>query len=539
MDNSNTIQKMVNETEEFGTVSLQFGEYKGPLVIDKPLILDGNNSTIYSDLTPVLQINSQRVRVRNLRIELIARNENDQNTNRNIALEVAKDIKVQLGNISIIGDVKGLINEEGKWNYPKVLNLNPMADNDKNFYRFYLEVPVSCVLMCDMEHVEIQNPGLSPGINEIYLTVHEINKRTILFGEIEIKTVFLKRIISIHGGVFTSSKCQKRPDKKSPILIGINRESNAATKDEKNDSKTIFPKVKKNNILYLLMVISVIVIGIYLSMINNRDEDSVYDRIKPSAEIKGFDHKYNVGDLISYQIVIEDNQFLKGVVFEIDNTNILKKWENINSHRLFYEDGIDTSSLKPGNYSYLLIAEDIAKNTTRRSGELTLVDNQPPVVELTEIERQYTEGDNVSIVLKAEDNDELQKIKFEVKNAEVKKIWHVNGVSTDKKVVFPTKGWNQDEYAYSVKVTDASGNEGQVEGSFIVIQKQFGRVNIFTNPWSEIYIDDKGYGGTPISIELQAGKHMIRFVNNEEAIDLQKEIVVQPNKVNPMSFQLR
>lgn len=539
MDNSNTIQKIVNETEAFGTVSLQFDEYRGPLVIDKPLILDGNNSTIYTDSTPVLQIKSQRVRIRNLRIELIFMNENDPNTNGNIALEVAKDIKVQLENISIIGNVKGLVNEEGTWKYPEVLNLNPMAEGCKNYYRFYIEVPVSCVLICDMEEVEIQNPGLSPGINEVYLTVHEINKRTILFGEIEIKTVFLKRIISIHGGVFTSSEWEKKSDKKSPILIGINNEIEKSITVYNHLSKINNTNVKKKTVLYLLMALTVIFIGIYWVMVNTRNRDSVYDQMKPSAKIEGFNYKYDLGDTISYQIAIEDDHFLKRVVFEIKNTDISKTWENIHSQQLFYEDKIDTSSLKPDDYRILLIAEDVAENETRITSEWILVDNQPPVIELSEMERQYTIGDKVLIEINVYDNDMLERIEFDVENSDVKKIWRVNSISTDKSIAFSTKGWSQGEYVYSLNVTDASGNDNQVKGSFLLKQKQFGRVNIITNPWSEIYIDDIQYGGTPISIELQSGKHTIRFVNNEAGIDLQKEVIVKPNRVNPMSFQLR
>ncbi len=59
-----------------------------------------------------------------------------------------------------------------------------------------------------------------------------------------------------------------------------------------------------------------------------------------------------------------------------------------------------------------------------------------------------------------------------------------------------------------------------------------GRLTVRTNPWADVYIDDRFYGRTPFidTIELPEGKHIIE-VKNPFAEKVRKEIVIEEGRV--------
>ena len=63
------IQDQFNATKS-GDFVLAPGEYEGPLVIDRPCVFDGAGATLWANAGPVLQVASEKVQVKNLRIEV-------------------------------------------------------------------------------------------------------------------------------------------------------------------------------------------------------------------------------------------------------------------------------------------------------------------------------------------------------------------------------------------------------------------------------------------------------------------------------------
>ena len=57
-----------------------------------------------------------------------------------------------------------------------------------------------------------------------------------------------------------------------------------------------------------------------------------------------------------------------------------------------------------------------------------------------------------------------------------------------------------------------------------------GRVLVSVTPFADVYIDGRAVGTTPIDIELPAGPHTVRLVNQPRGQDLTTTITVDPNK---------
>ncbi len=212
------LQEKIDQTEEYGTIVLDFNEYFGQFVINKPISLDGKNSTICAKNGPVISVNSEGVELRNLRIEVTTET---KEKSESLALKVQENIRVRLENIVVKGNVSGLVMEDGEWEYPDSLHLYPIVPNKKNYFVFDMNIPISCVLETDISGLKIVNPGLkNPGYNKVWLEVENLKKDTILFGQIVIISSFLKRIIAVSGGSFGISEKIPKPDKEKPIHVG-------------------------------------------------------------------------------------------------------------------------------------------------------------------------------------------------------------------------------------------------------------------------------------------------------------------------------
>jgi serine/threonine-protein kinase len=67
-----------------------------------------------------------------------------------------------------------------------------------------------------------------------------------------------------------------------------------------------------------------------------------------------------------------------------------------------------------------------------------------------------------------------------------------------------------------------------------------GRLTIRTIPYSEVYLDGRKLGTTPVAnIELAAGSHRLRFVNRAENIATTRRVRIRPGQVTRLSIKLR
>ena len=108
------LQDLFNQISE-EQVSLPYGIYEGPLVINRSCEINGNDSIIRADEGIVIVVLASRVAIKNLQIEVTG--ETDDVVSQT-ALFTAYD-DVQLENVTVWGHCVGIYNENPFWFLPK------------------------------------------------------------------------------------------------------------------------------------------------------------------------------------------------------------------------------------------------------------------------------------------------------------------------------------------------------------------------------------------------------------------------------------
>lgn len=186
---------MGNIQEQFhanlnGVFILPPGEYEGPLVVDRPCIVDGCKSTLWAPRGPVLTVSAPNVTVKNLRIEV---------TGISVGTEASSAIKVyspdtRLENIEVNGNVIGLKQEPETWNLPGIISLGEFAANKENIFFVSLPAPCKAELDSEVKGLRIFPMQLNAGQNRLIFTTDELRDNTILYGEILVRTSVSRRI---------------------------------------------------------------------------------------------------------------------------------------------------------------------------------------------------------------------------------------------------------------------------------------------------------------------------------------------------------
>ena len=213
-----TLQNKIDCLAEYDTLVLEFDEYFEKIELNKPITLDGGDSTICFTSGPVVTVNSKDVELRNIHLEVTSSGDLKDKA-ASLALKVKENERVTFENVIVKGDVEGVIIETGAWRYPDVLNIRPVAPAKTNYFVFEMDVPVSCALETEIEDLRIINPALSPGLNRVLIEVSDLKKDTILFGQIGIKSAYFKRMISVSGGSFGVPDYISAPVKSEPISL--------------------------------------------------------------------------------------------------------------------------------------------------------------------------------------------------------------------------------------------------------------------------------------------------------------------------------
>lgn len=173
-----------------GDFQLVPGEYEGPLVVNRPCVLDGGASTLWAPVGPVLVIDAPGVTVKNLRVEVTGQGE------RNVIRANYPD--AVLSGVEVNGDVLGVPSEATGWRLPAVISLGKFAAGAENTFSYEMEAPMDAQLLCGMRDISVSPVCLRRGHNRIVICTHEIRDNTILYGEIFVKSTVSRRIY-IHG----------------------------------------------------------------------------------------------------------------------------------------------------------------------------------------------------------------------------------------------------------------------------------------------------------------------------------------------------
>ncbi|MBQ9436943.1 MAG: TerD family protein [Lachnospiraceae bacterium] len=185
-----TLQELFdsNQSEVF---SLSPGEYEGPLVINRPCRIEGHMATLWALKGPVLRVLAKQVTLKDLRIEVTQADAKDQEAF--IALE-STDPDVVLENVEVRGNARGIRGEAEHWPIPYVISFGAFAAEKTNTFKIVIESPGEALLDNPMNGMRVNAEKLLPGRNELMFEIKGLRDRTLIFGDIFVKTKLLRRI---------------------------------------------------------------------------------------------------------------------------------------------------------------------------------------------------------------------------------------------------------------------------------------------------------------------------------------------------------
>lgn len=223
-----------------GDYCMSPGEYKGPFHVNRSCVIDGQMSTLWAEVGPVLVIDAKAVTIKNLRIEVTG---NLKDTQSQIAVQT-KDPNTILSNVEVSGNLIGFAKEALSWNLPSMISLGTFAADQENIFSFELELPADANLICDLKGVEIQPEKLKKGKNKILMKTDGMRDNTILYGEVMIQTGVSRRIYILGKSVKGALQHKELPPITSKLTV-----SNPL--QMKPPQEVIAPVVSDKNIEYI------------------------------------------------------------------------------------------------------------------------------------------------------------------------------------------------------------------------------------------------------------------------------------------------
>lgn len=165
------------------------GEYEGPLRINKPCIIDGSMSTVWSEFGPVIIVDSEDVVIKNLRVETTGNIESSPY----VAIETKYD-DTRLENVEVRGNIKGFKAEQGSWKLPCEIKLGDFASHEKNTFVVELDVASDAEVVNTIRGITIRPERLYAGKNSLIIETDLLNNNIVIYGELFIKSIVTRRI---------------------------------------------------------------------------------------------------------------------------------------------------------------------------------------------------------------------------------------------------------------------------------------------------------------------------------------------------------
>jgi hypothetical protein len=184
-------------------VRLLPGEYPGPVVVRRPLTIDGQGATVWALAGPALAIDADRVRVRHLGVE--ATGGEAPGSPAGCALLVCAGRQANLENVV----VRGLIGEDGCWRLPDALHLGRLGPGEEHAWTVRLYAPVPCGLAPAVAGLEVVPAELAAGANEVRLTLEALPPDTLLHGELNVISPHLTRRIAVVAHVLSGEATEQ------------------------------------------------------------------------------------------------------------------------------------------------------------------------------------------------------------------------------------------------------------------------------------------------------------------------------------------
>lgn len=176
------LQEVIDHGLTYDVIPLPLGEYEGPFYVRKPCTLVGNVTTLYSKQGPALVVESNGVTLANLRVENIQGTENAGN---DLAL-LSRERDTVCQNVEIIGSAQGLVGEEGRWQYPRVLSLGHFPAGQQTVFKMDIVVPTAVDVLTNITGLHLSPEHLEAGRQTLTLTFDPCRHGTFFYGEIRL-----------------------------------------------------------------------------------------------------------------------------------------------------------------------------------------------------------------------------------------------------------------------------------------------------------------------------------------------------------------
>jgi hypothetical protein len=198
-----SLQSLIATAQPGTTLRITAGDY-GPLVIDKPLAIEGAGACFWGDGTqPALAIRSKDVVLREVVLRYAA--SRGSRAAPPSVLAVAEGAGPKFNNVRIQGSVSGLPGESNPWWLPDLLNLGEL-NTPKALFTLEIAVPVNCRLATHISGLDFDLPALVPGICQVRMRVRDLTPDSLIVGYIEVASQLLVRLVPLIGRVTAFSK---------------------------------------------------------------------------------------------------------------------------------------------------------------------------------------------------------------------------------------------------------------------------------------------------------------------------------------------
>lgn len=184
------IQRLIDITPTYGEVYLPQGEFEGPFTVNKPCHIIGDNTTLWCGSGTILTIKSEGVAVENLRAEITGA---DPNSTDCAAIYCEYD-DTNFEGVEIIGRIIGIDGEDKPWGIPRTLELGTFPAERQCTFQAELIVPAETEITPLFQDISIEPRYLAAGRNTVTVTLAPIRAGSYVYGEIQLRSKFLRRI---------------------------------------------------------------------------------------------------------------------------------------------------------------------------------------------------------------------------------------------------------------------------------------------------------------------------------------------------------
>ena len=179
--------------------------YRGPVSVNHPCVIDWNGSTLYSDCSdgrPAIQVNAERVTLRNLRVHVM------KGCGQCIR---TTDCDTRLYDVEINGSLAGFRDENPQYALPPVIYAGDFSASSTNQIQLLLNAPADLQLFCNIHGIAFFPPSLRQGENSVVLNISGIEEYATVYGAIFAERRNNERAERVRTRIYLSGQAKRMP----------------------------------------------------------------------------------------------------------------------------------------------------------------------------------------------------------------------------------------------------------------------------------------------------------------------------------------